>query len=182
LGYTSQEVKKGPSPDLIDDLVQILREARADVVYTHNFCDKHTTHLAVAWAVVCALRQLPAVEVPRRVIGCEVWRDLDWLPDSKKIPLNVSVHPELQEELITVFRSQIDAGKRYDLATMGRRRAHATFSESHKSDQASALIYGMDLMPLVLDPDLSVEAFVESLVEAFSADLMSPLTALKLSF
>lgn len=182
LGYTSQEVKAGPSPDLIDDLVQIFRAARADVIYTHNFCDKHSTHLAVAGAVICALRQLPAAELPRRVIGCEVWRDLDWLPDAQKVQLNVSAHPELQERLIAVFKSQIEGGKRYDLATMGRRRSHATFSESHNSDQASAMIYGMDLMPLVLDPDLSVEAFVESLLRAFSADLMKPLKALNFSF
>lgn len=182
LGYSSHRVKEGPPPDLVEDLVQIFRETRADIVYTHNFCDKHQTHLAVAWAVVCALRQLSADELPRRVIGCEVWRALDWLPDSKKIQLDVSAHPELQERLIAVFRSQIDAGKRYDLATMGRRRAHATFSESHSRDQASAVVYGMDLLPFVRAPELSVETFVEGLLEAFRADLVSPLKGLPFSF
>jgi len=60
-----------------------------------------------------------------------VWRDLDWLVDSDKAPFDVSEHENLQAALLGVFDSQIAGGKRYDLASMGRRRANATYFESH---------------------------------------------------
>jgi hypothetical protein len=52
-----------------------------------------------------------------------------------------------------VFDSQIAGGKRYDLATAGRRKAHATYFESHGTDQHTALIWGMDLTPLMHEGD-----------------------------
>jgi hypothetical protein len=57
------------------------------------------------------------------VLGCEVWRDLDWLLDSDKVALDSSAKPELAAALLKVFDSQISGGKRYDLATLGRRAA-----------------------------------------------------------
>ena len=44
--------------------------------------DKHDTHVAVVASTLRALRMLPASERPRQVLGCEVWRDLDWMMDS----------------------------------------------------------------------------------------------------
>jgi len=41
------------------------------------------------------------------------------------------VTENLQFALLGVFESQIAGGKRYDLALMGRRRANATYFESH---------------------------------------------------
>ncbi|MFP4541109.1 MAG: hypothetical protein ACLFR7_05730, partial [Opitutales bacterium] len=79
---------------------------------------------------------LPPEERPERVLGCEVWRGLDWMPDDEKVPLDVSGNLELAQQLNGVFDSQIVGGKRYDLATIGRRRANATFLESHHADAA----------------------------------------------
>ena len=62
-------------------------------------------------------------------------------------------------------------GKRYDLATAGRRLAHATYYASHGTDQESALSFAMDLTPLVEDPGLSVADYVLSLVDRFRADV-----------
>ena len=54
--------------------------------------------------------------------------------------------------LVGVFDSQVTGGKRYDLATAGRRLAHATYYASHGTDQESAMNFAMDLTPLVEDP------------------------------
>ena len=51
--------------------------------------------------------------------------------------------------LLGVFDSQVCGGKRYDLATMGRRRANATYLASHGVDESTSLIFGMDLTPLM---------------------------------
>ena len=40
---------------------------------------------------------------------------------------------------------QIAGGKRYDLASMGRRRANATYWGSHGVDETTGLSYGMDM-------------------------------------
>jgi hypothetical protein len=69
-----------------------------------------------------------------------------------------------------VFDSQIAGGKRYDLASLGRRRAHATYSESHVGDRHRALILGMDLTPLMHGGDPS--AHVMELTRHFEEDVL----------
>ena len=65
--------------------------------------------------------------------------------------MNVSDHENLQFALLGVFDSQIAGGKRYDLASMGRRRANATYFESHGVDATTGLSYAMDMTPLMND-------------------------------
>jgi LmbE family N-acetylglucosaminyl deacetylase len=163
LDHPSHAVKDASQPGVLADLIELLRVTRPEVVYTHNLADKHDTHVAVALRVVTACQALDPAERPQRLIGCEVWRDLDWLCDSDKLQMPVDSHEHLQQALIGVFDSQIAGGKRYDLATAGRRKAHATYFESHGTDQHSALIWGMDLTPLMHggDPAEHVAAFMK---------------------
>jgi glucosamine-6-phosphate deaminase len=63
---------------------------RPEVVYTHNPADKHDTHIGVTIAALQAMRELPRDQRPQQVIGCEVWRNLDWLPDDQKVLMDVS--------------------------------------------------------------------------------------------
>jgi len=159
LDYPSSAAKDGASDAIVDELATIINNARPEVVYTHNLADKHDTHVAVALRTIAAIRKLPNNTRPRAVYGCEVWRDLDWMADEDKVAFDVTAHANLSAALMGVYDSQICGGKRYDLATAGRRLAHATFSESHNVDQAEALIYAMDLTPLVngtTDPDTHV--------------------------
>ncbi len=178
LDHPSAAVKRADETRVVEDIARVLEMSRPDVVYTHNPADAHDTHVAVALRTIAALRLLPRDERPRRVVGCEVWRDLDWLGAPHKVALDVSRHEHLQAALLGVFHSQIAGGKRYDLATLGRRRAHATFSESHDVDTHQGLVYGMDLTPLVEDDELSVTSYVASLVDAFKADVLARLTKL----
>jgi hypothetical protein len=85
--------------------------------------------------------------------------------------LDASANPELAAELVAVFQSQIAGGKRYDLATTGRRLANATFHTPHATDQFSALTWAMDLTPLVQDPSLSVEAYTLGYIDRLRADV-----------
>lgn len=160
--HPSSAVKNAAAKGVVNDLVAILKESKPQVVYTHNLADKHDTHVAVALRVVAACLQLPADARPQRIIGCEVWRDLDWLCDSDKVVMPVDRHENLHAALMGVFDSQIAGGKRYDLATAGRRRAHATYFESHGTDQHSSLIWGMDLTPLLngADPAQLVKDYI----------------------
>jgi LmbE family N-acetylglucosaminyl deacetylase len=171
LDFPSAAVKDPDRGDVVEDIRLLLEAARPEVVYTHNLADKHDTHIAVALRTLRALRALPEGSRPRLVLGCEVWRDLDWMLDDDKVPLDVSAHPNLASALVGVFDSQISGGKRYDLATLGRRQANATYRESHSTDTATALTNAMDLTPLIRDPDRDIATFMLGHLERFQADV-----------
>jgi len=171
LNYTSAEVKAVAKGALKSDLVKILKLVRPEVIYTHNPADKHDTHLAVAFATIAALRELAPDERPTTVYGCEVWRGLDWMDDQDKVPLDVGRREGLSNGLIGVYDSLVEGGKRYDLATVGRRRANAVYFQSHATDEAEQLWFAMDLTPLVRDDELDVAGYVLGHVDKFRASV-----------
>jgi len=179
LDYPSAAVKDGSNVAIVEDLVQVLRAARAQHVYTHNLADKHDTHVGVALKVIEALRRLPEADRPERVYGCEVWRDLDWLNDTEKLAFDVSPHENLQTALLEVFDSQIAGGKRYDLATMGRRRANATYYASHSVDLTTGMVFAMDLTPMIKDPGVGAWDLVRGHIERFSDEIAHRLERLQ---
>jgi LmbE family N-acetylglucosaminyl deacetylase len=175
LGFSSSQVKNPEEPAVMEDLAAILRATRPEVVYLHNLADKHDTHIAVAKRCIAALRAVRSETRPRKVYGCEVWRDLDWLGDAEKVALPVSERSNIAAALVGVFDSQVTGGKRYDLATAGRRLAHATYYASHGTDQETALTFAMDLTPLVEDPTLALADYVLAAVDRFRADVQKRL-------
>lgn len=166
LEHPSKEVKDAGNTDIIKELTEIIREAKPKYLYTHNFADKHETHVATAVKVIEALRTLSPEERSEKVYGCEVWRDLDWVCDEEKVYMDCGPHPNLMRCLSAVFDSQIAGGKRYDLATEGRRLANATFSASHACDTYSALNYAMDLTPL-MDKKEDIAEYIAGYIERF---------------
>ena len=175
LDYPSKTVKDGRSRQPVEDLAALIQACQPEFIYTHNLADKHDTHVGVALKVIAALRSLPKEYRPKQLYGCEVWRDLDWLLDEDKVVFDVSPHESLQAALLGVFDSQISGGKRYDLASLGRRRAHATYFASHGTDVATGLTYGMDLTPLIADPNKDPKAYVQEYIQRFAQDIASRL-------
>jgi LmbE family N-acetylglucosaminyl deacetylase len=171
LDYTSGAVKDKNNPDVVGDLKQLLSAAKAKVVYTHNLADKHDTHVGVTLRVIQAIRSLPANARPEKLYGCEVWRGLDWLNDDDKVVFDVSAHENLAMSLVGIFDSQICGGKRYDLATAGRRRANATYFASHATDVATSVIYGVDLSPLIQDDKLDPVKYITSFIDRFTQEV-----------
>jgi LmbE family N-acetylglucosaminyl deacetylase len=179
LDYPSSVIKDTSNKAPVQDLEALLKLARPQIVYTHNLADKHDTHVGVALRVIEAIRELPKEERPRRLYGCEVWRDLDWLVDADKVAFDVSAHENLQAALLGVFDSQICGGKRYDLATMGRRRANATYFTAYSTDVATGMIFAMDLTPLITDLHKNVRAYVREFTDRFAQDVIERLTRLQ---
>lgn len=178
LDYSSSQVKNAQLADVGDDLFAILQAAKPKVVYLHNLADKHETHVATAMRMIGALRRLKPEDRPEKVYGCEVWRGLDWMPDEDKQCLPVSKAPGISNALIGVFDSQVSGGKRYDLATAGRRLANATYFASHATDTETALTFAMDLTPLVQDPSLPILGYVTEYINRFKADVEKNLSKL----
>lgn len=175
LAHPSADVKKPGHAGVAADLAKIFGGCRAEIVYLHQPADKHDTHVAVFLRCLEALRGLPAVQRPKRVVGAEVWRDLDWLVDADKVALDSGRRQELAAELLKAFDSQVTGGKRYDLAALGRRLAHATFHTSHATDRFKGITWAMDLTPLVNEPTRDVADFVLAHIERLRTDVATRL-------
>ena len=177
LNHPSAAVKQPGHAGVVGDLTTLLSGCRPEVLYLHNPADKHDTHIAVLYRCLEALRALPADRRPARVLGCEVWRDLDWLPDTEKVALDSGRDPELARQLLAVFDSQVSGGKRYDIAAIGRRAANATFHTSHATDNAAGITWAVDLTPVTRDGGPALAEFTAGLVGRFGADVAARLKA-----
>ena len=171
LGYPSKEVKTQRNGPVVDDIKFILEHAQPQIVYLHNPCDRHDTHVATFLRCLEALRTLPPEMRPQKVYGCEVWRKLDWPVNDDKVMLWVDKHPHMLRPLLGVFDSQISGGKRYDLAEEGLRHANATYFDSHTTDKTSLLSFALDLTPLIVDDQLDVEEFTLGYVRRLEQDV-----------
>lgn len=172
LNYNSAQIKDLEDKRIVDDYVKILKEYAPTVVYTHNLADKHPTHVAVALKCIEAVRRLPKDERPMKLYGNEVWRNLDWLSDEEKVVFDLTGYEELLDNVLKVHKSQIEGGKRYDLAVKGRRRANATYAASHGVDQYQSAAYSMDLTPLIEDDSLNPREFIVSKIKKFIDEIL----------
>lgn len=175
LGFPSKDVRDAKTTATRDDLRTILALTKPEVVYLHNPADKHHTHVGVTLRAIEAMRSLPLADRPKRVLGCEVWRSLDWLLDADKQVMPVSSRLDLAAALNGVFATQIAGGKRYDLAVMGRRLSNATFFDAYTSDTETHLQWAMDLTPLVQDASLDIETYTLGFVDRLKADISATL-------
>jgi len=180
LGHPSAEVRGSGRTALTSDLLHILKAAKPKVLYLHNPADRHETHLAVLLASLAALRQLPSSDRPAEIYGCEVWGDLDWVPNKQVARLPCPAPADFGPSLLRVFRSQVD-GKRYDLAAAGRRRAQATFADAYTPDQAEEVVLALDLKPLVENSKLTLAEFVTSLTGEFQKQTLERIRRLESS-
>lgn len=171
LGYPSNVAQSSVRRGLLtDDLATILHEAQPEIVYAHNPFDRHPTHVGTVLALLDALERLPPERRPKRLIGCEVWRGLDWLPAERRLSMDCSRNPELAASLAAVFVSQIAGGKRYNVAVDARRQANATFAESHELDTCERVTFGVDMSPLIGNA-FGLEEFVAQTLTAFASEI-----------
>jgi len=176
LNYESSQVNNSKNQSLIEELANIVSISAPQVIYTHNLADKHSTHVGVAVHLIHAIRTIPQNLRPKKLFGCEVWRCLDWVQDDEKVILDVSGNSALEKELISVFDSQISTGKKYDLATLGRRLANATFSAPNSPSTSDSTIFAMDLTPLINDSSLIIQEFIKGYISRFEDDVINKIS------
>ena len=164
LNYSSKEVKED-NEDVVKDYMNIIKELKPQVIYTHSLLDKHPTHIGVILKVIKALRNLPKDQQPKVLYGCEVWRGLDWINDDRKIGFDVSRNEKLQKKLLDVYESQIAGGKAYTKASIGRRYQNATYYQSHSVDSYKMVAYAIDMTQLIKHPEMSIKEFALSFVD-----------------
>ena len=178
LNYPSKDIKDKNNRDIVEEYKNIIKELKPEVIYTHSVLDKHPTHLGVVVKVINAIRELPKEYQPKVLYGCEVWRGLDWISDERKIGFDLSKNVKLQKKILDVFKSQIAGGKEYTKASLGRRYANATYFQSHSVDTYKLVNYGIDMMPLIKDKNLSIQAFALSFVDDLRNEISNELDKL----
>jgi len=178
MDYSSSEIKSSGNNAPTEEIAKLIKKAGPEVVFTHNLADKHDTHVGVAVKTIKAIRSLEKKDRPSKLYGCEVWRDLDWVVDEEKVIFDVSEHPNIASSLVELFDSQIIGGKRYDLATIGRRRANATYAASHGIDESEASVYALDLTPLIENDDIEIAEYIDKYIENFRNDVRKRLEKL----
>jgi LmbE family N-acetylglucosaminyl deacetylase len=171
LDYSSALVRDPARQEVVDDLAEILRCAQPERLFTHAPTDMHDTHVATCVRVIEALRSLPVELRPQQVLGCEVWRGLDWLVGDERAVLTGSKNEAWAMQMLAVFESQLAGGKRYDLATLARRRANATFFSPDHVDDTPALTFAVDLSSLVTDPTQDIADFADARIRKLSQDV-----------
>ena len=178
LRYPSSAIK-GTNPQagdqLVSELVEILSAAKPKIIYTHNPFDKHETHVAVMAALLRALpiylKECAPEDRPEKIYGCEVWRGLDWVPDSMKVALDVSSHTDLQRALIGAHDSQIAGSKGYVGGTLGRETANAVYSNPHALDDMKAATLALDMSEFLRNPHLTLAEFMQPFIDGFTKEV-----------
>jgi hypothetical protein len=166
-------VAPGPGRDALGvTLAELVGTCRPDRVHTHNPADSHRTHVAVATAVVTAVRS--ASHRPDALWGWEGWRDLDWVDPDVRVDADVSAVSDDAVALARHHASQM-TDKRYDIAARGRRLANATFADARRADAATEVARALDLTP-VLDPAVDPTAYVLGVVDRFRRDVADTLS------
>ena len=172
LNYSSKEIKQKENDEIVNDYIEIIKELKPEIIYTHSLLDKHPTHIGVVLKVIEALRKLPKEYQPKHLYGCEVWRGLDWIDDSKKIGFDVSRNEKLQKQLLNVFKSQIAGGKAYTKASIGRRYSNATYYQSHSIDAYKMISYAIEMNPLIINKSADIKDFCLSFVKDLENDIL----------
>ncbi len=172
LNYTSGQLKDRNNEDPKNDIKEIILNYKPETMYIHNLADKHPTHVGVAVNCIKALRELPKEARPKKLYGCEVWRNLDWLSDDEKVFFDLTGYEQLMRDVLDVYESQIAGGKEYCTAAIGRRAGNATFSASHGVDVAEHVAYGMDLTILIEDDTIDPKQYIVGKIMDFANDLL----------
>lgn len=172
LNYKSQDIKPGPCPELLSQLLTLLQTCQPQAIYTHSLFDRHSTHQAVALHLVKILRQL---RFSGQVYGVEVWGSLEWLPELHRVALPIE-RPQLIKKLIACHRSQTQ-GKNYEDATLARMQANATFWQADQLDKTRHLLWAQDLSGLVNESPLHLSKYLEQIYDRSRMDLSQEMFA-----
>ncbi len=156
------------------ELVNILKlYPDVEYIYIHNPFDKHKTHVTSCEISIEAIKEaysngcLPNL---KKVLGVEVWRSLDWLPDEYKSIIDTSGSEFISQNIMSVFVSQ-NLSKKYDEAILARRLANATFDSSHENNALASLTYAIDLMDVIVDVNKKLPDLLTEILELFEKNI-----------
>jgi LmbE family N-acetylglucosaminyl deacetylase len=165
---------------LVQEIQAVIMRTKPEIIYVHSPLDGHPTHNATTAATFEALKRLPPeFEMPKQIIGCEVWRGLDWLPNTKDYPLtqkllctiDMSGAVDCFKEIIACHQTQIVGGTDYERTVVSRWQANV-MANPHKTtvDAPQYIALGLDLTEFVQqlrEGKATVDSYFQPLVQEF---------------
>lgn len=164
MNYSNEEARNQENEDIVNEYVEIIKELKPRVVYTHSILDRHPTHVAVAIKVINAIRSMKKGDQPKVLYGCESERNLDWLDPSKVVTFNVSKNMRLQRQLIACHKSS-NASRDYINACIGRRLVNAVFNRDEKKKTAKLTTKAINMTTLLRRKDFPIKRYAMSFVD-----------------
>ena len=164
MNYSSEETRDQDNEDIVNEYIEIIKELKPRIIYTHSILDRHPTHVAVAIKVINALRTMKKSEQPKVLYGCESERDLDWLDQSKVVTFDVSKNMRLQRQLISAHKSA-NMSRDYVNACIGRRLVNAVFNRDEKKKNAKLTAKAINMTTLLRRKDYPIKRFAMSFVD-----------------
>ena len=149
----------------VEEIAEIIRACRPEIVYTHNLADKHDTHVAVAMRTIAAIRSLPAGQRPKRCIRLKYGAGLTGSTTMKKSALTPPSTPTLRR--CSGIR-QPDCG-RQALRQRAGPQARERHFRKHDTDDVKAS-YGLDIAELV-NSDMDYFDFINRFIKNFRKDV-----------
>ena len=172
-GYGFQAQLKLASSQLVDRdirerwsdwLACLFSVCKPEVLFMHQPFDHHPTHRLVAELTWQAVLKLETEQRPKTILAGEVWGGLDsWPPEMRKT-VSADRYPDLAQELIEIYESQVEGGKNYVEACLGRRSANATFLNPHEIDSCRFACHYLDLSGYAASGTLSLSEVVSDLM------------------
>ena len=164
------KIDNQPKQELLKaQLLNSINTIKPDVIWTHNPFDKHRTHQIISNYVIEAVRNRDPYKL-YGFFGGEVWRDLDWISDYRKKRFVIDGFEKKALKLIKYFKSQLNKGRRFDEAFLGRLRANATFGKSGQEDEARYVYHAMDLMP-INSKSTKVNDYLKTFIDELKQDI-----------
>ena len=155
----------------------------------HQPLDGHLTHNAIVAATFEALSRVPKDCLPKKIIGCEVWRGLNWLPfgkgyphtDRLTYPIDMSESVDRFLQLINCHKTQVEGGNDYT-KIVSRWEANAALSDPHTASviKPKHLAFGLDMTEFVMlmrAGKTDLDKYIHPLVLEFEQALQKSITA-----
>lgn len=164
MNYKSEDARNQDDEDIVNEYIEIIKELKPRIIYTHSILDRHPTHVAVAIKVINALRKMKKGDQPKVLYGCEHERDLDWVAPEKVVTFNVSKNLRLQRQLITCHKSS-NMSRDYINAAIGRRYVNAVFNRDEKKKSAKLTAKAINMTTLLRRKEYPIKRYAMSFVD-----------------
>jgi len=148
------------------ELTEIFRFIQPEEVFVPGPYERHRTHQRCTRLSIDALRIAGNREMT--LLGYSVWGSF-W-GEKKRVVRDISPFIKKKIDAVLAHESQIDY-KSYQQGILGKNNYEAIFWESHEPQKASFVEIFLDMTDLLLNEDVTLEAFMrqdlEALIRAF---------------
>jgi len=145
-----------------EELTEILQLIQPEEIFIPAPYERHRTHQRCTRLSIDALRTAGNREMT--LLGYSLWGSF-W-GEKKRVVRDISPFIKKKVEAVLAHATQIDY-KSYQQGILGKNNYEAVFWEAHKPQKAAFVEIFLDMTDLLLNKDVTLEAFMRQDLEAF---------------